>query len=141
MRTTTVATMVQQKYIFRSVSIYSLNSLKWNLIFKNWDTFFQDWFNFRFLKWEIPADTDLKIILLDQNNYIGNSSMTSNTAKNFWHSSLSIQLNYFDNKIIFRSLIKFLDISAKLFFPCMYAWVRQEIFTGEKRTREASDRY
>ena len=60
-----------------------------------------------------------KIILLDhQNNYVENSS---NAAKSFdiltWASYI-INLFWQSIKITFRS-IKFLDISAKLFFPCI----------------------
>jgi len=51
-------------------------------------------------------DTDLKMILLDhQNNYVRNSSMMSNDAKNFYilATSLNVAHNYFDSLIILFS--------------------------------------
>jgi len=67
--------------------------------------------------------TDLKIILLDhQNNYVENSSMMSNAAKNFDILAISLNIlhNYFDSSLkLFSSyfLVKFLDTLAKSFFP------------------------
>jgi len=66
--------------------------------------------------------------LLDhQNNYVERLSVDNNAAKNFniLVTSLNVLHNYFDdlNKIIFRSVSitpKFLGISAKPFFPCIY---------------------
>jgi len=52
---------------------------------------------------KIELDTDLKIIMLaHQNNYVGNSSMMSNAAKNLDILALH---NYFDGPIkLFSSL-------------------------------------
>jgi len=60
--------------------------------------------------------------LLDHpNNYVERSSVNDNAAKNFniLAIGLSVLHNYFDdsNKIIFRFVATFLDISTK-FFPC-----------------------
>jgi len=63
----------------------------------------------------------LKIIILDhQNNYVGNSSIMSNTTKNLdiLATSLSVLHNYFDSQIkLFLDLIKFSG-TAKQYFPC-----------------------
>jgi len=46
---------------------------------------------------KIELDTDLKIIMLaHQNNYVGNSSMMSNAAKNL---DILVLHNYFDGPI------------------------------------------
>jgi len=50
----------------------------------------------------LDINTDLKIILGYQNNYVGNSNMISNTAKHFGIliiTSLNILYNYSDNPI------------------------------------------
>jgi len=58
----------------------------------------------------------------NQNNYVEHLSVDDNGAKNF--NILAISLNVLhncfndSNEIIFKSVCKFLDISAKLFFPC-----------------------
>jgi len=56
--------------------------------------------------------------------------MMNNAAKNF--DILAINLNsphYFDNLIkLFSDLAKFLDISAKPFFPCIYLDLRLIFF-------------
>jgi len=55
-----------------------------------------------------------------QNNYVGNSSMMSNAAKNvdILTISLNVLHNYFDSSLkLFSNLVKFLDTSAKSFFP------------------------
>jgi len=53
-----------------------------------------------------------------QNNYVERLSVDDNDAKNFniLATSLNVLHNYFNdpNEIIFRSVCKFLDISAKL---------------------------
>jgi len=74
----------------------------------------------------------LKIILLDhQNNYIGRSIIEDTVAKSFniLSNNLNVLHNYFDsaNKIIFRSVSKFLNISTKLFFPyvCTYNMLKE----------------
>jgi len=56
-----------------------------------------------------------------QNNYVENSSVMSNAAKNFdiLATSLNILYNYFDNptKLFLNlNLVKFLNTSAKSFF-------------------------
>jgi len=83
----------------------------------------QNYFQILLKYLKILLDTDLKIILLKQNNYVGNSSMMNNTAKNLTSStSLSVLHNYFDDPAKLFSdlyLAKFLDISAKLFYPCV----------------------
>jgi len=65
-------------------------------------------------------DTNLKIILLDhQNNYV---SIDDNTTKSFniLATSLNVVHNYFDSPKLFSDLAKFLNISAKPFFPCTF---------------------
>jgi len=58
----------------------------------------------KYLKIEIEIDRDLKIILLDHQNNIGNSSV-SNAAKSSTFN-LNVLHNYFDSliKFIFRSV-------------------------------------
>jgi len=55
-----------------------------------------------------------------KNNYIEHLNIDDIAVKNFniLETSLNILHNYFDgpNKIIFKSVTKFLDASAKLFF-------------------------
>jgi len=76
----------------------------------------------RFSK-NLVEDTDLKIMLLNcQNNYVARSSIISNAAKNFdvLATSLSVPHNYHDDPTGLFSdlyLAKFLDASAKSFFP------------------------
>jgi len=36
-------------------------------------------------------DTDLKMILLDHQNYVGHSNIMSNAAKKFWRSSNQLE--------------------------------------------------
>jgi len=57
---------------------------------------------------KILLDTDLKIILLDQNNFVGILKTMSNAAKNFdiLATNLSVLHNYFDSltKLLFWSV-------------------------------------
>jgi len=57
---------------------------------------------------KILLDTDLKIILLDQNNFVGILKTMSNAAKNFdiLATNSNVLHNYFDNKITFLIYIQ-----------------------------------
>jgi len=77
---------------------------------------------------------DRKIILLDhQNNFIGISSMISNAKKNvdILAISLNILHNFNDSTKLCLDLflIKFLDSSAKSFFPYNILFVYEAIWT------------
>jgi len=80
--------------------------------------------HFNYTERTILLDTDLKILLNHQNNFVGILKIIGNAAKNFniLTTSLSVLHNYFDSstKLLFWLCIqlKILDLSAKLFFPC-----------------------
>jgi len=81
----------------------------------------------------------LKIILLGQQiNYVRNSSMMSNVAKNFDILAiiLNVLRNYFDIPIKLFSdlyLAKFLDTSVKLFFSYNYYKTNNNSFYNNKQ--------
>jgi len=72
---------------------------------------------------KIYIDTDIKIILDHQNNYVKSFSMMNNTAKkiDILAINLNVLHNYFDSSIKLFSnlyLAQFLNTSAK-FSPCI----------------------